>query len=424
MAAVPAGTVLAAVEKVAWRMPGGSRRFFLAIALIVAVTVAAGGLAAAVVSARNAAELAEARDRGLRIATSVTEFRGHLSAADAVVAATLVSGEPETPVDLAHYQAELLQAGLALTDAGLLATGRDAEDIAALAAGLVRYADLIDTSRYYPVGSTFSGLARSIAHDDLIPTADRVLRAAELRMVRAADRVGGPVGTLVIAVVAAALGVLVGAAALVAGRTRRLAHPMLAAATVVLAANLVILTVSLWPQGRELRAAAQPAEQGEYGEIDAFLTANAAAFALYDLRVTELDAVASGADGQDLYAQFQNSAAGLIDRLSDQADPADGGAVLEAVRAYVAGVAEVEALDAGGDNVAAGAAALDGGSAIGYREARSAVVDTVNRSAADLTDRLEVAADANVEPLLPLGLGILAAGLAAAGVLARGRSYR
>jgi hypothetical protein len=48
----------------------------------------------------------------------------------------------------------------------------------------------------------------------------------------------------------------------------------------------------------------------------------------------------------------------------------------------------------------------------------------VERETADLEDRFDAAADAGIHPVLPVALAVLAAVLAVAGTLARGRRYR
>lgn len=410
----PSKRGLRVIESMAWRVPLSSRRFFLAVAFTAAGAVVAGSLIAALVSARNAEAVADARDRRLRIASSVTEFRDHLSAADGEVAAELVSGEAMSPLGRSRYETELLGAGPSLTAAGLVAEGASAEDIRGLAEGLARYADLVETSRAYPVGSTFVDLARNGAREELVPTADRVRTTAERQMTDAAERGGGPASAVAGLCLLIALAVLVMSAVLVAGRTRRLLDPLLMAAVAILAANGGVVGTGLWSQSRQLRAAASV-------EIDAYVASNANAFALLDLRVEEVDAVALG-NGDPFYAQFRRDAEVLLDRIAE--DPTNAGVLLPAVRAYSEAVAEVETLDARGDNGGAAVATLQEDSDLSYGEARRVALDTVNRSATELEGRLDAAAGADVEPLVPIGLGIASAASAMAGVLTRGKRYR
>jgi hypothetical protein len=77
-----------------------------------------------------------------------------------------------------------------------------------------------------------------------------------------------------------------------------------------------------------------------------------------------------------------------------------------------------------GDNQGAAAIALTGDSATGYQAAADAVTSDVEQAGDALADRIDGAEAASIPPLVPLGLGALAAGLAAAGILYRGRRYR
>lgn len=372
------------------------------------------GVLAATVASRNAVAAAEARDRHLPVAASITAFRDHLGAADEEVAGSLVSGDPPSPLGLSRYEAEILEAGPSLTAAGLVGGGDDAGDIAALAESLARYADLVETSRAYPVGSSFAHVARDLARDDLVPRAAAVRAEAEDEMAATADRGAGPAGAVALTGLTVALAVGAAVALLVAGRTRRLIHPLLVVGIAVLAANLAMTGSGLWTQGREFGAA-------EAGEIEALTAANSYAFALLDLRVDEMDAVASD-DAGPAFARFRRQAHDLLDRLETEEGAA--GVLLAGVRAYVAAVAEVEGSALGGDRDAAAAATLEGTSLLSYREVRGIALDVVTRSATDLERRLDAAAGAGVQPLVPLGLGAAAGTLASGGVLARAWRYR
>jgi hypothetical protein len=91
---------------------------------------------------------------------------------------------------------------------------------------------------------------------------------------------------------------------------------------------------------------------------------------------------------------------------------------------YFAGEAAVEGADMAGDNHEAARLALTDASATGYQEAAQVVQDDVDQAGEALADRIEGAEAASISPLVPLALGALAAGLAAAGILYRGRRYR
>jgi hypothetical protein len=417
--AAPVGNLLDAIERIAWRIPLPTRRLFVALALAASGVLVVSSLTAAWVASRNAATIRDATHRGLGVARAATEFRTSLAAADAEAAATLISGGLEAPEGRASYESHLQDASHALADAGLVATPHDAEDLAALTDGLVRYAGLVETSRAnsrqgYPVGSAYLNQARGLANDDLVPRADRLRRVGEQRVARAVNSVGGPIGALAVVVLVLALAALGVVAAMVAGRTRRLVHPALIAATVAVIAGIAVVAYGISVQSRQLRAASTT-------DIDNYVAANDNAFALSSLRVTEIAAVASRGSGAPLYEQFRADAGTLRARL----EASDRTASLpSAIDRYLAGVDEVAATDTGGDNRAAAAATLSGDSAAGFEAASRAARSDVARTTDELARRFDRAASAEVEPLVPLGLGVVAAALAAAGTLARGRRYR
>jgi hypothetical protein len=425
--AASGGTMLERVERTAWRIPLPTRRLFITLAFVAAGALAATSLVAGWAASRNADTIANARDQGLGVARAATDFRTHLSNADALAAATLISGGLENPDSRAQYDREVLAASQALTDAALVGTDDDGDAIKDMGNGLVRYAGLVETSRAnsrlgYPVGAAYLQQARTLANDDLAPRAEQLRRVGEQRMARAANTVGGPLGALVVALLVIGLLVLAGCALIVAGRTRRFAHPALLAAAAAVIGAMVLVTNGINTQSRELRAAAT-------GDINAYVAANEAANDLSDLRVTEISAVAARGSGADLYTHFRESAEGLRDRLADA--PGDDTALREldtAVVAYtttVDGDSGVRATDLDqGDNRAAAALSLTGASSDAFEKADGIATDNVTSEDQSLANRLDAASGADVEPLLPIVLGLLAAVLAVAGTLARGRRYR
>jgi len=415
---VGAGPAHSAVHDVAWVIAKTStRRFFVLLAVATFVVIVAASALAAVAAARNAAATDKARDRGLRVAESVTRFRIHLGLADAELATVLVTERAETPFNRSRYEAELLDASLSLTDAGLAATGRNADDIGTLAAGLVRYAGLVETARQYPIGTTFHDLARDEVREVLVPTADRVRRAAEGQVEAAAgDRTTRwavvAIGGLVLALV-----VLVVVVVLVAGRTHVRLHLLLVAALVGLVVELTLVGPGLWSQRNRLEAAGDD-------EIAAFTAANAAATGLFDLRTVQTTAVAARGGGEADFERFDAAAEALADGLAASGARTAGLRTLRpAVAAYVDSADDVAGLAAEDRHREAVAATVDGGSAIAYRTARRLAVSTVNRSTRDLGVRLDAAADDGVAWPVPLGLGTAVAVLAAGGVLRRGWDY-
>ena len=114
---------------------------------------------------------------------------------------------------------------------------------------------------------------------------------------------------------------------------------------------------------------------------------------------------------------------------------------------YVTTVGQVREMDEAGDNQGAADLALSlepGGSAQAYDLAATgqkvessegilvppsppdpaSAAGLVERETAALEDRFDAAADAGIQPVLPVALGVLAAVLAVAGTLARDQRYR
>ena len=443
-AAAPAGSLLDRIEQTAWRVRLPTRQLFVTLALVAAVALAASGLAAGWVASRNANTIADAREQGLELATATTDFRTNLAEADALAAATLIAGGLESTDSRAAYDAALLEASQALTEAGLVATDDDREDVSEMASGLVEYAGLVETSRAntrlgFPVGSAYLDQARDLANDDLIPRADRLRRTGEQRVARAANSVGGAIGILAIFLLLAALVVLIGCSVLIAGRTRRVAHPALLAATVAAIAALALVANGIITQSRELREAAS-------SDIEGYIDANLASSGLSGLRVTEISAVASRGSGAPLYETFQKDAATLLAELDEAQGDSSGIAELRGrIENYVAAVAGVAEADLGGNNRRAARLALSlepDGSADAYDLAAvGPEVDEDNDGRPDapvagsaagnvlaeadaLEARFDDVAAAEIQPIVPIALGVLAAVLAASGILARGRKYR
>ena len=449
-AAPPAGSLLDKVERTAWRVPLPTRQLFVTLALVAAAALAFSGLVAGWVANRNANIIDDAREQGLDLATAVTEFRTNLAAADAAAAATLIAAGLESTESRAQYDADLLEASRALTDAGLVARPEDREDIREMANGLVTYAGLVETSRAnsrlgFPVGSAYLNQARDLANDDLVPRADRLRREGERRVAQASNSVGGPMSVLAVLLLVAAAVVLAGCAALVAGRSRRvIAHPALVGSLVAIVAALGVMLYGIVSQASDLRQAASD-------EIDAFVAANSTSSGLSNLRVTEISAVAARGSGAAIYDDFDTQATELLAGLEAAGGDSDAPLVSDLrtrIDDYVTVVRDgVRATDEDGDNRAAAVTALSlepGGSALAYDIAATgqkveneagvlsppsppdpaSAAGLVERETADLEERFDAAASAGVHPALPVALGVLAAVLAVAGTLARGRRYR
>ena len=263
-----------------------------------------------------------------------------------------------------------------------------------------------------------------LAELELVPLAERQRRVGERRMAQAVNSVGGPVSGFVLVVLVGGLVVVLGCAVLIAGRTRRVvAHPALLAATLVMAGTLALVAMSIASQARELRQAAT-------GDLDAYVAANDASSRLSQLRVTEISAVAARGSGQELYDRFAADATALTTQLTEA--PGNPGGIADlsaALDVYTSAAEEVRLRDEQGDNRGAADLALPAlpdaaGSADAFQDANRIATENVEREAAELQRRFDAAADADIQPLLPITLAGLAAVLAAAGILARGRRYR
>lgn len=406
--------------------------------MLAGASLVLSSVAAAAVAARNADTIEGAHTSGLDLARAATDFRTHLANADAAAAGTLIAGGLETDEQRAQYDDELLAASEALTDVGLAATPDDREAVNALSDGLVEYAGLVETARAnsrqgFPVGAAYLDAARAEANEQLAPQAEQLRREGEQRMARAANSVGGLLGGVAVVLLVLGIVVLVGCALVVAGRTRRFTHPALLLSGVAAIASLVWVTGGILAQGSELRRAAT-------GDVSDFVEANEAANALSDLRVTEVNAVAARGSGAGDYDQFASDADELLaEEIVNDDDRIGYRAAVEAYRDAVVGDGDsVRKLDLDdGDNGAAANSTLRGASKVAFdgREeptrdlpAVEGATDRADASVAAAGDTLELrlmaASDANVNPLIPVLLGVLAAALAVGGILARGRKYR
>ncbi|MFS8586700.1 MAG: hypothetical protein FWJ72_16655, partial [Acidimicrobiia bacterium] len=229
---------------------------------------------------------------------------------------------------------------------------------------------------------------------------------------------------LAVVLLVVALAVVVGCSILLAGRTRRLVQPAVLVATLLAAGALAVVVNGIRLQTRELREAAG-------GDIEAYVLANDVAAMLSDLRVTEISAVASRGSGGAPHEEVAERAAELRDELAAApGDAAQVDRVRAAIDAYTTAVVEeVQATDEAGDNREAANLVLSQseqgpGSQDAYEAAVALAQENVDRASEVLVDRFDAAADANVEPAVPVVLGGLSGLLAAAGVLARGRRYR
>jgi hypothetical protein len=407
------------LERSAWAIPLPTRRLFILLAWLTAGVLAAGSLAGAAVTTRNAATVDRARDQGLGIARSATTFRTELATADAVAAGTLIDSGLESPESRAGYDRHLLRASRALTNAGLVAADADREDVAALADGLVRYAGLVESARAnsrlgYPLGAAYLSQARHLANDDLVPRAERLRRVGEQRVARAANTVGGPVATVALALLVFGVLLTLAAGAVLAGRTRRVVQPALAVAVLVAVTVTALVAGSVDRQSNELRRAA-----GD--DVGRLIAANDASSTLANLRVTEIGAVAAHGSGDALYKQFLTDASALAHRLANSTPP---GVDPDAVDAYRVAVVQVRAIDGKGDNTGAAASTLSGQSSKAYGKVQGEAARQVTEASDALASRIEQARHDRLPPAVPLALGLAAALAAAVGVLARGRRYR
>jgi len=412
------GARLEAIERWAWRIPLPTRRLLLLLAVAVGAALVLSGVVGAAVLSRNSDAVHRARTSGVGVAQSATEFRTQLAVADAQAAVTLLSGGLEEPADRAAYDKAVLDASTALTAAATLGRPEDTDDILQLSEQLVRFNGSVETSRAnsrqgYPVGSAYLSQARELARTEMVPRADRLRREGERRVAQAANDISGPVSAVGVAAVAVATVLLLAAATIVAGRTRRLVHPAIAVAAVAILVALAVILTSVGDQTNELRSAATD-------ELETFAAANDASSALSNLRVTEINAVAARGSGDALFAQFRVDADALRSRLLGQGSVS----LVAQLDSYTSAVRAVEDADTAGDNQAAAALTLTGDSGNTFDDARRAAAGEVAGAQEALTSRVDAADDASRDPVLLIVFGVVAAALAAAGILARARRYR
>jgi len=409
------GNVLDAVERRAWGIRLPTRRLFVVLAALTAAVVVVAALAAAWVAAENRATIADARREGLQVARAMATFSASIVAADADASGALIAGGIDVPAPEKDYSDHLRDASEALTDASAGARDEDVGEIDVLSEQLVTYTGLVETARAnsrqgFPVGGSYLAQARRLAGDEMVPRSDRLRREGERRVAQAANDVAGVVGLVAVVLLLGAVAMVVWAAVTVAGRTRRMLHVGLLGAAPVAIASLGVVTVGIARQSSALSAAASD-------DVVAYIAANDASSRLSRMRVTEIAAVAARGGGTAQYDSFTTQA--------DEFEGAFADTFAGTVDGYVDGVAEVRRTDEeDGDNRAAAAITLTGASFTGYEEASAAIVDRVDTEARDLGDQIDEAGAAGISPLVPLALGVLAAGLAVAGILDRGRRYR
>lgn len=455
----PVGPMRAALERAAWgAVPLSTRRLFVVLAITTAGMLVASGVAASWAATHNAATVGQARQSGLGLAKAVTEFDTRLAAFDADAATLRLPGGPHEPParpgydddlqdtgrSLAGYDPNLVLASRALMDAGLVAAEEDRNDLRLLNDGLVRYNDLIATARAnarqgHPVAGAYLDQARRIAEQDLRQASVRLQEAGVRRTNRAANSVDGPAG-FAAGLMTAALVVLLVSGLIAAGRTRRVTNPVVLAALVVTVSTLAMVSVGMWSQTRQLRTAAS-------AETDTYVSANQIASDLSALRRTEIEAVASQGGGREHYRTFRQNAERLIERLRtgdllDRLTQGNEDAFLQALESYIEEVREVECLDLGPQDQDASATGavecaglderdtsearrrtLEGTSAIHFVRADDQATGAVARSVTALDQSFDDAEHGGVEPLQPAALGIIAAALAATGLMHWGRWY-
>jgi hypothetical protein len=412
------------LERLAWSVRVPTRRLFVVLAIWLALLLGLSGLVSGAVLSRNASTIDSVRDSGLGVAEAAAEFRTELAAADAQAAATLISGGLEAPERRAAYDESILKASTALTQAALVGEDEDSGDIGSLSDGLLDFTGNVATSRAnsrqgYPVGAAYLSQARIASQDDLVPRADRLRRSGEQRVAEAANSVGGAASGVGIAVLFFAVAGLIGGAALVAGRTRRIVHPALAVAVIASMVAFILVITGVGSQSTELRHAATD-------DLPRFVSANEVSSTLSNLRVTEINAVAARGSGEALFDQFSVDAAALLESVTS-APLASAGIdqeLREALREYIAGVEAVEAADEAGDNREAADLTLNGASSAGFQRATVAASNAVMATGDDVTARVDAAESGSVDATAPIVLFGLAAALAAIGVLARARRYR
>jgi hypothetical protein len=409
------------VERLAWKLlPGNTRRFYLVIAVVTALSLTLSGGVAAGASARIQTTVDTTRGTGLGLATDAAAFRTNLATADVGAATALLAGGTGIDAEeLGDYDEPLRSANRHLSQASFVGTAADTEDLTLLSEDFVTYTNLIEQSEAnarqgYPVATSYLGEARALAHDNLGPRADSLRRTGEQRIARSANLVAGPLGLVAVGTLGFAFLVLVAASVLMAGRSRRVTHPAGLASLLTAFAALAVVAWSLLAQGHQLRLVATT-------DVSSYIEANNAAAVLSQMRAAELSAVGAYGTGEADYEEFREDAELLVFRLERNGSEA----LHDAVADYRSAVRNVERFDLHHRNHdSAVASTLTGRSANSYNEAAAVAGQSVIRSATQLDDRFAAAQRASVSPAVPAVLGILAGALAATMALRRARGYR
>lgn len=407
------------------RTPG---RLVLATVLAVVAALALG-LAGFLAGDGQARALDAARDDAAQL-VGVQELRNDLVSADATATNAFLVGGLEPPEQRAAYE-ESLAAGAQAVPALAGAQPADADALSGVADAVQRYAGLVESARAnnrqgFPVGSAYLDQASTTLRADTLPTLDDLAAASADRVADDLGTVSGARGWLVLVVAGLVLLLLV--QGWLARRTHRVLNVGLATGTVVAFVGAVAVGVAVVGGASSARAVAD-------GPYAATVAASQALASATDAKSMESFTLIKRGSGQAYEESFVASTDAAASGLDDAADAADAGgtdssagSAAALLGTWVAAHQQVRALDDGGDWDGAVALATSTGEGTpnaafdAFADQARADVDAASQEVSDRLGRASTTA--SVTAWLALVTGVLAAGLAVAGVSARLKEYR
>jgi len=249
------------LARVRWRLSTTPGQLRLAAAVLVAIAVLLGIVAAATVGSRRdaASTLASTSEPQLMRAESLYVA---LSDADATAATTVLSGGIELPAQRARYVSDIRAASTQLVTLARRATAGDERNAArVLAANMPTYIGLIESARAntrqgYPVGAAYLRRATALMQGTMLPQALN-LYIAEAQRTNDDYRTGtANGGLLAVLIVAGGLGILLFVAQLWLFRfSKRVFNVPLVVASVLVVALTAWVIAGLISEQNRLSAA-------------------------------------------------------------------------------------------------------------------------------------------------------------------------
>ncbi len=279
-----------------------------ALAAVLALLCLLSGLVGALDVQHRRAALDDVLLRGGPLTGAALESYQSISDANATAAGAFLVGDVEPPQLRDRYRTNVAEASAALgTAASGAPDGESAATITRITTHLPVYTGIIETARTLnrqglPQGASYLREASALAHTIMLPSAEKLLRQENARLVAAQER-AAEVDWIALGAGVFALGALVAAQVHLARSTRRVFNRGLLAATACVLAAVSWLTVA------SLSASAH-SETGREGTTQVEAFANARVMALQARADESLSLIARG-NGQPYELAYADKAAKL-----------------------------------------------------------------------------------------------------------------